>query len=127
METIAVWTPTEKPFDALISRDLDLLKISIIVNKVHLKMNLNPRGVALKDKSHSLTLAKHASWLLARQLTQFSYPDLGLLFGRDHTTIICGINSLKQRKNLIPWLNQLLKEILEEIRNQDISIVWGTV
>ena len=41
--------------------------------------------------------ARHTAFYLASELTSLSLPKLGSFFGRDHTTILHGINNVRRR------------------------------
>ena len=63
------------------------------------------RGVTIElvlshSRRRAIVWARHELWALCRDLEgrNLSYPDLGELFDRDHTTIICGIRAHRQRQ-----------------------------
>jgi chromosomal replication initiator protein len=41
--------------------------------------------------------ARAIAYYLARQLTNFSFPQIGRLFGRDHSTVIHGYQTVRDR------------------------------
>ncbi len=49
-----------------------------------------------RDRHKSYVFARHIAMHIARETLQMSYPELGQAFGRDHTTVMSGIRSIKQ-------------------------------
>jgi len=53
---------------------------------------------------------------LARELTDFSLPEIGREFGkRDHTTVIHSYNKVQEKLKADPELYNKLKKIREEL------------
>ena len=63
-------------------------------------------GVRVSDilgpsRERQPTRARHRLWAVTRASTDLSYPQLGRIFGRDHTTIMSGVRKYEaalQRK-----------------------------
>jgi chromosomal replication initiator protein len=55
-------------------------------------------------KAAEIARPRQYAMLLARELTPLSYPVLGKLFGRDHTTIMAGVRSAQRRRAEDPSL-----------------------
>ncbi|MES2359941.1 MAG: helix-turn-helix domain-containing protein [Gemmatimonadota bacterium] len=63
----------------------------------------NHYGVTLEEmfshiRPHRVCVARHHAWWELRQRGYWSYPDIGKLFGRDHTTIMAGVQSHERRR-----------------------------
>lgn len=41
--------------------------------------------------------ARWVIWYICRQVTPLSYPELGVEFGKDHTTVLHGVQKITQR------------------------------
>lgn len=41
--------------------------------------------------------ARHRLWMILRDTLDLSYPELGALFDRDHTTIMSGVKKCRAR------------------------------
>lgn len=53
-------------------------------------------GIPVEDilgpsREQRLVLARNAAYLIARRMTGMSYPQVGRVFNRDHSTIIAGV------------------------------------
>lgn len=60
-------------------------------------------GVALDDlysrkRDREYSEARMAVWLVAHETMGYSYPYIGRIYGRDHTTIVSGVKKLKNGK-----------------------------
>lgn len=60
-------------------------------------------GVSIKDmrsryRGRKIVLARHAFGYWARELTDCSFPEISAFLGQDHTTIIHGVQSYKERR-----------------------------
>ena len=67
-----------------------------------LRIAYGQRGVRGYD---NWTKARHAIWKLARErLPKLSWPALGDLFDRDHTTIMTGCGRIKKRQDPTPFM-----------------------
>lgn len=53
--------------------------------------------------------ARQAAYWCCRQLTGYSYPELGRLFGRDHTTVMHGRNNYVAQTTLPQRVRLLLQ------------------
>ncbi len=73
------------------------------------KVSLNDLKAARKDQETS-TARKVAYWL-AKEYTTLSYPSLGRIFMRDHTTVIHGVRSIEQRRQTEPRVYMALTEL----------------
>lgn len=59
-------------------------------------------GVTLDDvmgqrRHKSLMRARQHAWAMIRERTTMSYPEIGALFSRDHSTVIYGVQTHNQR------------------------------
>lgn len=59
-------------------------------------------GVTAEDvcgrgRTAAVSRARQAVWLHLRETTALSYPELGALFGRDHTSVLYGVRKCSAR------------------------------
>lgn len=50
-----------------------------------------------RDRHKSVTRARHEIWSLLRSSTEMSYPEIGALFGVDHTSVMDAIKKREAR------------------------------
>lgn len=63
---------------------------------------VDPEDIPGPRRFRTVVLARHYTWLLLREWTELSYPEIGRLTGNDHTTIIHGVRKASQRGLAIP-------------------------
>jgi len=80
--------------DALRERDLDAIAVDVAARRGVPLAELCGRG-----RSQSLARARHEVWWRIRHHPEryLSLPEIARLFGRDHTTIMAGIEAHAQR------------------------------
>ena len=89
-------------------------KISIkdIQLQVSKYFNLQFHELCSKNRSRYITKPRQIGMFLAKELTDTSYPDIGRLFGgKDHATVIHGVNRIKDLIKSDSKLRQDLENI----------------
>ena len=83
--------------------DFYRIKISDLLSKKRSRIIARPRQVAMS---------------LARELTQFSLPDIGAAFGgRDHTTVMYACKTIENLRNIDSALNTDFNLLNQTLRN----------
>lgn len=59
--------------------------------------DMAPEHILSSDRSKSFAQARHAAFFVARELTGRSWPELGKLFRRDHSSVIVGARKAEKR------------------------------
>ena len=67
-----------------------------------------------RDKKYSLP--RQISFYIAREITESSYTELAQEFGKDHTTIMHGYNSIAEKIKIDPTLDSRIKSFIREIK-----------
>ena len=66
-----------------------------------------------KDRSKSVKEARLAAYLVARRCTRLSYPELGRAFGKNHTTVLAGVQSMEAQCARDPGLAEIVALLVE--------------
>lgn len=74
------------------------------------KVSHNDLVANRKNRDDTATARRVAYWL-AKEYTTLSYPSLGRIFMRDHTTVIHGVRSIEQRRQTEPKVYMALTEL----------------
>ena len=118
----------------------DLMKINLDLNKVKVLLvdflrtnikvttiqdiqfhvskyfNINFSDLCSKSRSRFISRPRQIAMYLSKELTEFSYPDIGKLFGgKDHTTVIHAVNKIKN-------LYLIDKKIKKDIENLTLTL-----
>jgi chromosomal replication initiator protein len=93
------------------------ITIDIIQKKVCEYFNIKLSDMKVKKRSRGIAYPRQIAMYLARQLTDYSLPEIGEYFGgRDHTTVMHAhdkiVNDLKVKKGL----GELIERIIESIK-----------
>lgn len=93
--------------------------INITVDKVFSavfnKYNISKEELLGSKRNKDIAHARHIAIYLIREITEMSFPNLGKLFNRDHTTVMnsCELIAAKVAKD--PLFNMELTELSKEI------------
>ena len=93
--------------------------INITVDKVFSavfnKYNISKEELIGSKRNKDIAYARHIAIYLIREITEMSFPNLGRLFNRDHTTVMnsCDLIAAKVAKD--PLFNMELTELSKEI------------
>jgi chromosomal replication initiator protein len=86
--------------------DVDTIKIAV-AGHFHLPTSTLVHG----SRQKSVALARHFAMFLARRHSGRSYPELGVDFGRDHTTVMSAVRKIEALVQVDPVASQHLREI----------------
>ncbi len=102
----------------MLTEDYRPITIERITDLVAKEFNLKTSDLKAKRRTASIVYPRQIAMYLARELTDFSLPEIGRFFGgKDHTTVIYGYDKIKDKvaadekfRNLINRFIRLLKE-----------------
>ncbi len=102
----------------MLTEDFRPITIERITDLVAKEFNLKTSDLKAKRRTASIVYPRQIAMYLARELTDFSLPEIGRFFGgKDHTTVIYGYDKIKDKvasdekfRNLINRFIRLLKE-----------------
>lgn len=69
-----------------------------IVNAVSAEYNILPRWLYAYRRSTRIAEARKVAMYLVRHHTDLSLPQIGTVFGRDHTTVLSAVVKVGQRR-----------------------------
>lgn len=86
-----------------------------IFTAIYQKYNVKKEDLISSKRSKEIAFARHICAYLIREVTEMSYPNIGKLFGRDHTTVMNSIDKIEHRLINDSVLDFELKEIIKEV------------
>ena len=93
--------------------------INITVDKIFAaifnKYNISKEELLGPKRSKDIAYARHITIYLIREITDMSYPSLGKLFNRDHTTAMSSCDQIAIKAAKDPLFNMELTELSKEI------------
>lgn len=79
--------------------------------------NIKPADIKSKKKHKQFALPRQVAMYLARELTEFSYPEIGAaLGGKDHSTVIYGTRKIEKKMELDHSLKNMVEGLKKNIR-----------
>jgi chromosomal replication initiator protein len=82
------------------------------------RFGLRPSDLASRRRSRHIALPRHVAMYLCRRLLNTSFPRLGELFQRDHSTVIHGVTSIERRVKDDPSFLLTVEQLEDAIRRE---------
>jgi chromosomal replication initiator protein len=80
--------------------------------------SLRPQDLRSKRRTRNVALPRQLAMYLCRKLVGASYPQLGELFGRDHSTVMHAVDVTERRIKEDPSFQATVEQIERSIRGQ---------
>lgn len=100
------------------SVDTEFMDLKRIRKEVAKYYRTAPDALAGRGRSKGIVTARQMAYLLCRTLTPCSTPEIGDAFGRDHSTVVMGIESMKRRVNSDPIIGQQYSELKQQLEER---------
>ncbi len=84
-----------------------------IVRYVAHHYGLKVAEIKARSNSRQIVFPRQVAMYLAKKLTDLSYPDIGKLFGKHHTTVIHSVEKIEQARTTDHDLDRLLEVMIE--------------
>ena len=103
---ISIVDPGNVPTDIMIER---------IISAVSKKYGVPVEDIKSKKKTDNIANARHVAIYIIKKLLNLSYPSIGQIFGRDHSTVISSMNkvelNIRTKNNYEAEIQSIIKEI----------------
>ena len=87
----------------------------IIIEETAKYFALTPEDLKSERRTKNVTHARKVSMYLIRKITNFSLEDIGVLYERDHTTVLASVRSIENSLRVMPDLARVMKDITSNI------------
>ena len=87
----------------------------IIIEETAKYFTLTPEDLKSERRTKNVTHARKVSMYLIRKITNFSLEDIGVLYERDHTTVLASVRSIENSLRVMPDLARVMKDITSNI------------
>jgi chromosomal replication initiator protein len=100
--------------------DTEPLNVTIdkIFAAVFKKYNIPKEELTGKKQSKEIATARHVANYLIREITEMSFPNVGKIFGRDHTTAISSIKKVQKMIVTDPIFAADIENMKKEIQGR---------
>jgi chromosomal replication initiator protein len=95
-----------------------LVTYDAIVGAVCERFGLRPADLASRRRSRHVALPRQVAMYLCRRMLNASFPHLGELFQRDHSTVIHGVTTIEHRVKDDPSFLLTVEQLEDSIRRQ---------
>ena len=86
-----------------------------IFTAIFQRYNIKKEDLVSTKRNKEIAYARHICVYLIREVTEMSLPNIGKLFGRDHTTVMNSIDKIEHRLLNDSMLDFEIKEIIKEV------------
>ena len=95
-------------------------QINAIENVIAGKTGVTIDQMRGRNRDAQTSHARHIVWVLAYDYLDFTYPQIAMVYDRDHTTIISGANRLRKEVNIETIVEDIRKEIPEILEKKEL-------
>ncbi len=99
-------------------------KVEAIIAAVCKRTEVEERQLFGSSRRKSIAEARSLAYLLVRELTRLSFPEMGRLFKRDHTTIIPGVRRAARKIQYDRWMRELYEAVRTEVSDPVSELEW---
>jgi hypothetical protein len=97
-----------------------------IITTVCVEFDVHPKNILGQRRQKNFVIPRHVCWWLAREETMFSYPQIGRIMRRDHTSIIHGckkIDAIMSKDSKDPKLKLRILELQKLINMEEKNVI----
>lgn len=107
----------QKVLKDMIIEEEKKITVDVIQKKVADYFNVRFSDMRTKKRNQAVVLPRQIAMYLSRELTEMSFPDIGMYFGgKDHTTVLHAWNKIKNDLEKKPELKEMIQKLVEEIK-----------
>ncbi len=88
----------------------------VIIDEVEKYYHLPPGSLVTKKRSNDVAYPRHIAMYLAREVLGESYPHIGDVFNRDHSTVMNAVKKVRSNLSGDKELAEKLQELVNNIR-----------
>jgi chromosomal replication initiator protein len=92
-----------------------------IIERVGAHYSVSSENIVGRSREKSISLARHVSMYLIRQLTDLTLDEVGKLFGKDHSTVIHSIRKIEDLLDDDLTLSDTVRDIITDVKELNSS------
>ena len=90
--------------------------IEKILDKVSKKFGVTIEEIKGKKRTKEISRARHVTFYLIRSITDQSFPAIGRLFNKDHTTVLSAINTIESEMKINRSFESQINELMKNVK-----------
>ncbi len=95
------------------------ITVEKIISEVARSYNVSESDILSKKRKANLVLARKAAMYITREITQLTYEEMGDAFGRDHTTVLYGVQTTEKFLQDKPYERELIEDIIKNLKSSN--------
>ena len=93
------------------------ISIERIISEVSRTYNVSENDILSNKRSANLVLARKVAMYITREITDLSYKAIGEAFGKDHTTVLYGVQKIEEFLQDKPYEKELIEDIVKNLKS----------
>ena len=94
--------------------------VTVTVDKifaaVYRKYNIKKEEIISSKRTKEIANARHITVYIIRQITDMSFPNIGKIIERDHSTVLSSLDTVEKRMEQNPVFRTEIEEMIKEIK-----------
>ena len=95
------------------------ISIEKIISEVSRSYNVSESDILSNKRSANLVLARKVAMYITREITDLSYKTIGEAFGKDHTTVLYGVQTIEKFLQDKPYEKELIEDIIKNLKSSN--------
>ena len=95
--------------------------ISVTVDKifsaVYKKYDVSKEDIKSKKRPKNITWARQVAIYMIREITELSFPDIGEIVDKDHSSVIYSYNLVSKKITAEPLINLEITNLMKDVTN----------
>lgn len=87
----------------------------VIIEEVSRFYNFTPEVILSKARTKDVVLARQVAMFITREMTTLSLEEIGEAFNRDHSTVMNGLDRIRDMQKKSPEIAEIIKDIKANI------------
>ncbi|MBQ2933207.1 MAG: chromosomal replication initiator protein DnaA [Clostridia bacterium] len=93
------------------------INIEKIISEVARSYNVSESDILSNRRTANLVLARKVAMYITREITDLSFKSIGEAFGKDHTTVLYGVQSIEKFLQDKPYEKELIEDIIKNLKS----------
>ena len=93
------------------------ISVEKIISEVARSYNVSESDILSNRRSANLVLARKVAMYITREITDLSYKSIGEAFGKDHTTVLYGVQTIEEFLQDKPYEKELIDDIIKNLKS----------
>ena len=93
------------------------ISIEKIISEVARSYNVSENDILSNRRTANLVLARKVAMYITREITDLSFKTIGEAFGKDHTTVLYGVQTIEKFLQDKPYEKELIDDIIKNLKS----------